>query len=212
MSSQLNIWEGGFGNDWMERNCHSLASLNDLYTRFYGITRTTLNEEFLSDLDKSLKVLEVGAGNGNQLLALQSRGFSNLYAIEPNAYGLKLLKERTIASAVKGNAFDIPFKDGFFDLVLTSGLLNDIAHKDLLPAMQEIYRCSNRYIFGYEYFSEKPTTKPYRGLKNVLFKGDYVKLWKNGFPGLTLLKERRLYFLNNDDVTQVFLFEKKSEK
>lgn len=56
-----------------------------------------------------------------QLKCLQEMGFTNLYGVELQAYAVQRSKEFTEGiNIIQGSGFDVPFKDGFFDLVCTN--------------------------------------------------------------------------------------------
>jgi len=117
---------GEFGKKYTDRNILTLDELDEMYRKKIGVSRTELNNLFIGGLDRSIKILEVGSNIGNQLLLLQKMGFKNLYGIEINSYAVEFSKSRTknIINIIQGSAFDIPFKDKYFDLVFTSGLLS----------------------------------------------------------------------------------------
>lgn len=209
-TKQLGEWLGDFGKKYTDRNSLSWRELNKLYKVNYGRTRTELNNEFLGKMDRSIKILEVGSNIGNQLLCLQKIGFKNLFGIEPQGYAVEFSKKITSdINIIKGDAFDIPFKDGYFDMVFTSGVLIHINPKDIRNALKEVYRCSSKLIWGLEYFSEKYEDILYRGHKGLLWKTDFVKLYLNLFDRLKLVKEKRLKYLNNSNIDTMFLLEKK---
>jgi len=94
------------------------------------------------------RVLEVGCNVGNQLLLLKEMGYTNLWGIELQDYAVEIARKRTSGiNIVKGSAFDIPYKDAFFDLVFTSGVLIHIPPDHINKVLDEIYRCTNRYIY-----------------------------------------------------------------
>ena len=129
-TAQLKIWAGKFGREYTNRNPRSLDKLEELYRDNYGMTRTELNKIFLSGLNRSARILEVGSNVGLQLVCLQRMGFKNLYGIELQDYAIKLSKKNTKnINIAKGNAFDLPFGDGHFDLVFTSGCLYILARR-----------------------------------------------------------------------------------
>lgn len=181
-----------------------------LYKRNYGLTRTELNQKFLASLDRSARILEVGSNVGNQLLCLQKMGFSHLYGIELQSYAVELSKSRTKGiNIIQGEASDIPFKDNYFDMVFTSGVLIHIAPSDQPGVMKEIYRCSRKYIFGFEYYSEMPKEIVYRGHENLLWKADFAGEYLELFADLHLMKEEKIKYLNNENVDAMFLLEKR---
>ena len=206
---QLVKWAGNFGQEYTDRNRSSLSAMEKLYKRHFGMTRTEMNRSFLNRLDRSMRILEVGCNIGNQLLCLRQMGFDNLYGIDPQDYAVELAKKRLKGiQVIKGNIFDIPFKDRFFDLVFTSGVLIHISPRNIKKALKEIYRCSGKYIWGYEYYSERYQEIPYRGEKHLLWKADFARLFKEVFPKLKIAKVTHLKYLQNDNLDVMFLLKK----
>lgn len=212
ITEQMKKWMDEFGKEYTDRNTLTLDEMNELYRRNYGITRIELNNLFIRESDRTVKVLEVGSNIGNQLLLLQKMEFRNLYGIEINSYAVELSKLRTKnINIIQGSAFDIPFKDEYFDLVFTSGLLIHIAPSDIEVVMQEIHRCTKEYIWGFEYYADKYTEIVYRGKKNLLWKANFPRLYLDLFDDLELLKEKRLKYLNDNNIDIMFLLKKKSK-
>lgn len=206
----MKKWAGEFGREYTNRNTVSLEEMEVLYKRNYGVTRTELNERFLKGMDRTIRILEVGSNVGNQLLCLQRMGFSNLYGIELQSYAVELSKSRTKnINIIQGTAFDIPFKDNYFDLVFTSGVLIHISPRNIKKALKEIHRCSRKYIWGYEYYSEKYKEVLYRGQKNLLWKANFARLYLDQFRDLKLVKEEFIKYSDNDNIDVMFLFRKK---
>lgn len=212
-TKQMDFWAGQFGKEYTDRNPQSLEECERVNKKRYGFTRTELNEEFLGDLDRNIKVLEVGCNIGIQLQALQNAGFKNLYGIELQGYAVEKSKEITKGiNIIQGSGFDIPFKDNFFDLVYTSGVLIHISPQDLPGIMKEIIRCSNKYIWGFEYYAADLTDINYRGNQGYMWKGDYPSIYIKYFPELSLVKKKIYPYLiegenGNEDV--MYLLEKK---
>ena len=208
-TSQEETWAGEFGKDYTERNTLNIEQLNDLYLNNYGVTREQMNLEFIDKLDKDIKILEVGANSGNQLELLKQMGFKNLYGIELNEYAVELAKKRLHGiNIIQGSAFDIPFKDNFFDLVFTAGVLIHISDKDVNKIIREIFRCSDKYIWGFEYFSDSTQEINYRGNSNLLWKANFAELFIKEFPTLTLVKEKKYKYTNSDNVDSMYLLKK----
>jgi len=208
-TKQMESWRGQFGKEYTDRNALSLQEMEITYKEYYGITRTEMNSKFIGDFDRDMKVLEVGSNIGNQLLCLQKAGFNNLYGIELGAYAVELSKSRTKdINIIQGSAFDIPFKDGFFELVFTSGVLIHIAPDDIAGVLDEMYRCTGKYIWCFEYYAEVYTQIPYRGHGDLLWKTNFAKLFLKRFSNLKLVKEEHFKYLDNDNVDTMFLFRK----
>jgi pseudaminic acid biosynthesis-associated methylase len=209
ITKQMNTWSGDFGRTYTDRNPQTSDEMDELYHRQYGVTRSDLNEAFVGKMDRSSRILEVGSNVGCQLQALQSMDFENLYGIELQWYAVERAKQMTQKiNLMQGSAFALPFKSGFFDVVFTSGVLIHISPQDIGRALSEIHRCSQRYIWGFEYFAEKWTEIPYRGQSGLLWKTNYARLYLDAFPDLRLVQERNVPYLNEKNVDQMFLLEK----
>jgi pseudaminic acid biosynthesis-associated methylase len=209
-TEQMEKWAGEFGKEYTDRNALCFEEMEALYKRNYGVTRTELNERFLKEINRTIRILEVGSNIGNQLLCLQRMGFSNLYGIELQGYAVELSKSRTRGiNIIEGSAFDIPYKDGYFDLVFTAGVLIHINPSDIALAIREIHRCTKEYIWGFEYYADNYTEIPYRGCRNLLWKTDFARLYLEHFVDLELVMEERLKYLKNDNTDTMFLLRKK---
>lgn len=211
ITKQMENWMACFGKEYTDRNLLNLKELDELYQKKYGITRTHLNRMFIGDLDKSLKILEIGSNIGSQLLNLQKMGFKNIYGIEINRYAVETAKARTKnIDIIQGSAFDIPSKDAYFDLVFTSGVLIHINPEDIKKAMKEIYRCAGKYIWGFEYYSEEYKEIIYRDEKNLLWKANFPQIYVDTFPDLKIMKIKSLKYLDNDNIDVMFLLRKQN--
>lgn len=209
ITKQMSAWLTEFGKKYTDRSIFTVEELDSLYLKMYGTTRTTMNREFLDKIDCSAKILEVGSNVGNQLQLLQKMGFENLYGIELQAYAVELSKTKTKGiNIIQGSAFDIPFKNNYFDLVFTSGVLIHIAPADIELALKEVNRCAKKYIWGFEYFTPQYTEIDYRGQKELLWKANFSQLYISKIPNLKLIKEKYYKWLNNDNVDHMFLLEK----
>jgi pseudaminic acid biosynthesis-associated methylase len=209
LTEQASKWSGAFGREYTDRNPRSLEEMEDLYIRNYGLTRTELNRRFLQDLDRSMRILEVGTNIGNQLLCLQKMGFGVLYGIELQSYAVEISKSNCKnINIIQGDASDIPFKDGYFDMVFTSGVLIHISPKNSKDVLREIHRCTRKYIFGFEYYSNEMKEISYRGNSDLLWKGDFSRRYLDLFDDLVLVKEERIKYLENDNVDTMFLLKK----
>jgi pseudaminic acid biosynthesis-associated methylase len=174
----VKVWEGEFGKAYTDRN------MIEWHARLPA---------FQKMLDGLLlkRVLEVGCNRGHNLMALaELLGESgDVVGIEPNRYALELARTSNVmVGALYGHAFDLPFKDGYFDLVFTAGVLIHIPLADLTIACAEIYRVSNRYILTIEYFAEEESPIHYRGHDDLLWKRNFLKHYQSQFPDLRLIR------------------------
>jgi pseudaminic acid biosynthesis-associated methylase len=210
-TAQMKVWSKEFGKKYTDRNTLTIKGLNNLYRKNYGISREQLNRLFLGKLNRNLKILEVGTNIGNQLLLLQKMGFKHLYGIEINQYALEIARRRTKnINIIEGSILDIPFKDKFFDLVFTSGVLIHIHPKSVKKALKEVCRCSSKYIWGFEYYADNYQNLLYRGRKNLLWKANFPQIYAKTCPNLKITKIKFVKYLQDDNQDVMFLLKKKN--
>ncbi len=211
-TNQTKFWKGDFGTEYTNRNSRTQEEWDQYYLKSYGLTKIEMNKPFISDLPHDIKILEVGCNTGMQLAGLQRMGFKNLYGIELSPYATEKSKEFTEGiNIINASGFDIPYKDNYFDVVCTNGVLIHIAPVDHKTIMSEIFRCSKKYIWGFEYYSEKLTNINYRGNENYLWKGDFAGIYMNIFPNLKLVKKQMYPYVSETEkgnVDCMFLLEK----
>ncbi len=211
-TTQTSQWASEFGRDYTDRNPHTVSEMDDLYQRYFKVTRSQLNLEFLDHLDRSIRILEVGANVGTQLRSLRQMGFTHLFGIELQQYAVdQARKDCQGINLIQGSAYDIPFKDRYFDLVFTSGVLIHISPKDITRALDEIHRCSKRYIWGYEYFSQAYEEIRYRDHQGLMWKTDFAKLYLDRFEDCQLIQERKLPYVDSENIDAMFLLEKRPQ-
>jgi pseudaminic acid biosynthesis-associated methylase len=209
---QTDFWKGDFGRDYTDRNSFRPDEWNALYTSLYGKTKIQMNSEFIGHLPKDSRILEVGCNTGMQLSGLQVMGFTNLWGIELQEYAVEKARSFTRGiNIIQGSGFDIPFKDGYFDMVFTCGVLIHIAPMDLPVFLKEMYRCTSNYIWGFEYYSDGFEEIKYRGNDGFLWKGDYVKFFLDTFQNIRLVLKKFYPYISEAEkgnVDCMYLFEK----
>lgn len=191
------LWGGQFGDEYVDRNIDAAK------------VRGPFWEQILSKIEVQ-RVLEVGCNVGANLSWIAKRvPDDGVYGIDINRKALAQL--RTVipnVNALYAPARTLPFRDGFFDLTFTMGVLIHQPPETLPLVMNEIVRCSRRYVLCGEYASEVPTEVAYRGQTGALFKRDFGGYYQQLFPEL---KQITTGFLGKDqgwdDVTY-WLFEK----
>jgi pseudaminic acid biosynthesis-associated methylase len=211
---QIEFWSGDFGRIYTDRNTTVHEEWNRQYLEKYGVSRLDMNIEFLKDLPKNLRILEVGCNTGQQLEALRLQGFNNITGIELQLYAIKNARNRAHGVPVlQGTGFEIPFKTSSFDIVFTSGVLIHIAPEDLPVIMGEMFRCTSRLIWGFEYYADNMIEINYRGNTSVLWKADYASIFMKSFKELTLIKKKLYPYINekeNSNVDCMYLLKKRN--
>lgn len=211
-AQQAEFWKGTFGKEYTDRCTVAEQAWDQLYLQQFGKTKLDMNGAFLGQLPRDIRILEVGCNTGQQLRGFQRQGFQHLYGIELQWYAIE--KAKTLMQGInflQGNAADLPFKDGFFDLACTHGVLIHIAPEMLSQVMDEMYRCTAKYIFGWEYYAETMQSISYRGHAGYLWKANYADLWREQFPALRLVQQELIPFINDAEkgnINCMYLLEK----
>jgi len=191
------LWSGQFGDEYVDRNKNISA------------VRKPFWREVLTAFP-SRRVLEVGCNLGNNLrpiAELQPPG--SVFGIDVNQKALEVLRAAVpSANTILCPARELPFRDGWFDLVFTIGVLIHQPPETLPLVMSEIVRCSRRFVLAGEYFAPDPTEISYRGQTGALFKQDFGHLYQQLFPDLILRKQGFLARSDGWDDVTYWVFEK----
>lgn len=206
-TKQAKRWNSDFGRRYTDRHPESVDGFNELREKEqYGVTQLELLEEHLGDLDRDLRILEVGTNVGVQLRMLQKLGFHDLYGIDVSRYAIEKCANYTPELGIaQADALHLPFRDNTFDLVFTNETLVTIAPEHIDIAIDEIARCSNQWIWGLEHYADEYTMIEYRGLDEMLWKTDFPRLYMQRHDNLELIDEKRLEYLDNDNLDMMFM-------
>ena len=130
--------------------------------------------------------VEVGCGVGPNLRwVVEQVPPSAVCGVDINQRALvELRRALPTVTAVRGRARALPFADGSFDLVFTSGVLMHQTAATLPPVVRELARVSRRYLLCCEYAHGDEAEIPYRGMSQVLFKRDYAAAFAHIVPEL----------------------------
>lgn len=198
MTSQLELWRSAFGREYTDRNDQEKPERVTSWRR-------------LLDGTVPRRACEVGCNVGWNLEYLRRIGVEELYGVEPQPYAVTRARARNpMFNVLQGTAFELPFRDGFFDLAFTSGVLIHIAPDQIGKALDEIYRVSNRYIVAIEYGMAKQPDQEvlYRGKQSALWKRDHGATWQRRYPNLQLVRTLELGVADGYDDCTANLFEK----
>ena len=195
-SAQLALWRSEFGRSYTDRNDHEKPE------RVASLARVL-------DGVHMARVLEVGCNVGWNLAYLHRLGAQQLYGVEPQAYAVERARARSPAfNVLQGTAFELPFRDNWFDLAFTSGVMIHIAPADLPRAMDEIYRVARNWIMCIEYDATSEQRIAYRGHDEALWKRDHGGIWQRRYPELRLVRRIELSAADGYDDCTAHLFEK----
>jgi len=192
-----DLWSGSFGDAYVDRN----AGAYDLRGPFWRNVIDRLSPT---------RVLEVGCNTGGNLRWIAPLlEPASTYGVDINRKALALLHEtQPDVNALIGSAKDLPFRDSWFDLVFTMGVLIHQPDDSLPDVLREMARCSSAYLLCGEYFAEQVTEVAYRGVPGALFKRDYGRLFLEAIPGLALVDSGHLTAEEGFDDITWWLFRK----
>ncbi|MEO8698593.1 MAG: pseudaminic acid biosynthesis-associated methylase [Kofleriaceae bacterium] len=196
-TSQLALWRSEFGRDYTDRNDREKTERVESWRRI------------LDGIQVS-RLLEVGCNVGWNLEYLRRITDAELFGIEPQAYAVARARGRGPQfNVLQGTAFELPFRDNWFDLAFTSGVLIHISPDTVDNALDEIYRVSRRWIVAIEY--DHPTEQEinYRGHEGALWKRDHGALWQSRHPDLVEVRRIALTDVDGYDDCTAHLFEKR---
>ncbi len=198
-TTTLELWRSAFGREYTDRNDQEKPERVTSWRR-------------LLDGVMPKRALEIGCNVGWNLEYLRRIGVEDLYGIEPQTYAVTRARARNpLFNVLHGTAFELPFRDRFFELAFTSGVLIHISPDQVGAALDEIYRVSSRYIVAIEYGTTHQSEQEvlYRGKQSALWKRDHGALWQRRYPDLSLVRTLELGVADGYDDCTAHLFEKK---
>jgi len=216
MTRQLEAWQGESGTAYTERNVIDWRIRLPAFRQMLeGLPILRVLEVGCNRGHNLLALAEV-VGQVPERSGVDSHATSEIVGIDPNRDALEAARAASppwtarplrfatgtgvshrqgrrpdgpqgrLVAALQGHALEIPFKDGYFDLAFTAGVLIHIPVTDLPLALTEICRVSRRYVLAIEYFSEEETVIPYRGHTDLLWKRNFLEHYRAHCPELAL--------------------------
>lgn len=191
------LWAGDFGDAYVDRN------------RVAGDVRSAFWHAVLHEFP-ARRVLEIGCSvGGNLRWVAEQIPAQDVYGIDINERALAELREHVPGvNALRSPARELPFRDAWFDLVFTMGVLIHQPDTTLPLVISEMVRCSRRYVLCGEYFAEDTIEVPYRGQSGALLKRDYGRIVQELCPDLALRKQGFLAKDQGWDDVTYWIFEK----
>lgn len=186
-------------------------SSQDNGAQAYALARTCLNREVLATVPRTARVLEVGTDHGIHLRCLGTLGFRRILGTHVSWDSVQEARQHApTASCVQASGMHLPFREGAFDLVCTSGLLSRLCDGRLEALMLEIQRCARRWIWAWEPAARQdPNSLPIHGGERIE-PMRFSSAWLATCPHLRVLRERFVPGPNGG--RQMFLLEKESRR
>lgn len=160
--STVNLWRGEWGDAYHDRNKFTPEQVRPVFDRI------------LSEYEPFERVLEVGCGLGHNLMAVDA---DERYGVEPNDAAREAAQDAYHSLLLyDGEAQRLPFRDDWFDLVFTCGLLIHIPPQDIRKVVEEVARVSRRFVLAVEYAFPVEEVREYRGEDAALWVRPYGTL------------------------------------
>lgn len=193
---QLALWQSSFGQRYTDRNDVEKPE------------RITTWRRILTGLHVE-RALEVGCNVGWNLRYLTAAGVPSVWGVEPQTYAIERARRADpTLTIVPGTAFSLPFRDRYFDLSFTSGVLIHISPADLGRALDELYRVTARYLIAIEYDHPGEVEVAYRGHDGALWKRDHGAAIAARFSDLRRLAHGPLAAADGYDDCTFHVFER----
>ena len=170
------LWAGDFGAAYIDRNPVDV----DARTRFW---------DGLLAAHPIRSVLEVGCGQGANLAPIARRlAPHDVWGIDVNEAALERARVNAPGvNVVASPARELPFRDGFVDLSYTVGVLIHQSEEGLATVIDELVRCSKRFVLWAEYHADASEEVPYHGVAGSLFRRDYGAIYARLHPELRVV-------------------------
>ena len=171
------LWSGSFGDEYLARNANAGEGRGPFWTEL--MARVAVRT-----------VLEVGCNVGGNLRWLAPvLGSEHVYGVDVHAGALEEVRRRLPGiNAIASPARELPFRDRWFDLVFTAGVLIHQPAATLPRVMGEVVRTARRYVLAIEYFAAETeeggfTWKPSRSCSSWTRAGWAVRPVGMTLPG-----------------------------
>lgn len=192
------LWKGQFGDDYVQRNAAA------------GTARGSFWKGHLEQFPAT-RILEVGCNVGANLRhLLEIVPAREVWGVDINETSLELLDANLPAvNSGWAQARELPFRDGWFDLVFTVAVLIHQPEDTLGEVINELVRCSRRYVACIEYTAPEVIEVDYRGAQSAFLKRPYGEVIAAVAPHLTMVHAGEVTKADGfDDGLGYFVFEK----
>ena len=178
--SNVSLWASSFGDDYTVRNERD-------YTPRKSFWKHILNKTMPA------RILEIGCNTGMNLGIIADISWTTeCWGVDVNQKSINTAHVRhKEANIVRASGLELPFRDQYFDLVFTAGVLIHQRPEEVDVLMQEVIRVSSQYVLAVEYSAEVFEEVPYHGKTEALFRGPFGDIY-SGRYGLKMLEYGKL--------------------
>lgn len=174
---------GDYTPEEYERCLSELVFINRFLGDAHALKNTLLREIVREDV-KVFSVLDVGAGSGEMLrtiakFARKQKRKANLCGLELNARSASAIagnsKNFDEISAVRGDAFSLPFSDDAFDYATCTLFTHHFTDENVVRILREMARVSRSKIFVVDLHRHKTAHRLYKIFCRVFRISDFVR-------------------------------------
>lgn len=179
MKKQKEIFLESEGDAWIQRN-HAVVSATKFDTEEPVLKAASMVLESKL-VEKPVKVLEIGCGEGGRLLWMASHWGAEVYGLDPSQQAVDMARKNGV-QAFKGTADKLPFDESMFDMVIFGFCLYLCDRDDLTAIANEADRVlkESSWVIIHDFFSMAPVKRPYHHYEGLFsYKMDYRTLFEN---------------------------------
>ena len=156
---------------------------------------------------KVVRILDVGCGDGVILYLLNKickKDKLELYGIDSSEIALKIAKRKNPDVNLKtADVYDLPFEDNFFDLIVSSDVLEHVLNPEqMLSEINRVGKDNSYVIFGTPIrITEKPLDKMHQ---HEYFPNEYKTMLCKQFKNVRIIQSHKLfYFLLYEKISSI---------
>jgi len=158
---KITLFGSKSGNYYMEDGSETYRNPDDAVVRSYVLPKLK-NIKNNINYDKSIRLLDVGCGNGTFSIYL-----NEVFNVVGTDSSIKMLKKFPVQfTLILANAYSLPFKEKSFEIVFEANVIHHIENDD--SVISEMARLSKKYII----FIEPNILNPLMFLFSVFHKPD----------------------------------------
>jgi len=192
------LWNGEFGDQYVSRNTAAGGGRGPFWA--WHAARFP-----------AARLLEIGCNIGANLRHLVDHADTNgVWGVDVNE--VALTQGRQALPSVNfgwAAARELPFRDGFFDLTLSVAVLIHQPSETIGDTIDELVRCSRRFVTVIEYTAPEVVEVTYRGQVGAFFKRPFGDVIAARHPELELTHRQDVTKGDGfDDGMECFVFSK----
>lgn len=155
----------------------SMVEQEKLFFERHHVYLENIYYDMFQDLDRNMRILEIGCNVGHKLRRLQMMGFKNLYGIDINQKAIRIARAHHPGINFIHGEFLKWDTQETFDLVMTNFVAQHIEPDSQVDFREKVKQITKKYIFMLEFHddSNEPIPVTWKGRDDLTWKRN----WKN---------------------------------